>query len=594
MKSLRRLPASLQNAFLLVASSGKPLLALVVGLIVATAILVAVELLLVRSIIDELAAGNPAMGGLIAFGAVAAMRRLIAAVLHETRWLISERVDQTVMRDVLQVATDASYEKFELPDFQDHLSRAIQAAQHQVWAASDGLLRLLRSATTLIALGSVMIAIVPEFVLPFSVAAGGLGVVTSIKSQMSYAFEYHDTAQDRERRYLRDALVSRSEGREMRLFGTASQLRDRHDALLGTRLFNLRKLLRRRLVAELFSAVALSAVLAGCLVYIGRQVANEDIEFGAAAVAALTAYQLLGTLSGLFTGSGTLLEASYHVDDLQAFLSQPKPPRRAVRTSRPNRIVLSNVSYTYPESASPALHDISLDLRAGEVVAVVGENGSGKSTLARLFLGLYAPTTGSAVVVDVDGSSHQIDGPLASQASATFQDFARYELTLLENISLGRSHQDAIEENRVTSLLASVKLTEAVRRLPEGLNTRLGRRFAKGQDLSVGQWQRLALARAMANSEATFVVLDEPTSALDPTMENLMFDEVRQNFPGKGVLLISHRLASLHQADRIVVLDAGEIAEIGSHTELVRQNGLYAAMHRRQASRFIDTPRRQG
>lgn len=589
MNSVKRLPTSLKQALGLVAASGRPLLFTVVALIAISAALVAAELVLIRSVVDELSTGSAALAGLVGFSMVAALRRLTTVVLHESNWLISERVDQTVMRDVLRIATDASYEEFELPEFQDSLARAINAAKHQVWAASDGLLRTLRSALTLIVLAIVLIAIVPELLFPFALAGLGLGVVSAVKSQLTYSFAYHETAPDRERRYLREALVSRSEGREMRLFGTSSMLRDRYDGLVIRRIEHLLVLLRKRLLADLASSIGLSLVLAGCLVYIGREVAAERVEFGAAAVAALTAYQLIGALSGLFNGAGTLLEASQHVDDLRSFLRRPSIPAETVLDSAPKSIVLSDVSYRYPESNRDALHGIDLELSAGEVVAVVGENGSGKSTLARVLLGLYRPTTGSVEVFDSADTPVPVTGPLVDHATATFQDFARYEVSVLENLTLGSRVGDQLGHDALTATLAAAQLTDVVAALPDGADTRLGRRFANGLDLSVGQWQRLALARAMVNRRATFVVLDEPTSALDPLMEHATFDEVRSNFNGKGVLLISHRLASLDQADRIVVLDDGEIAEQGTHSELVALGGLYAAMRARQASRFTAT-----
>ena len=582
---VQHLLSSLRAAFALVASSGRALLTFVLGTTLLSALLVAAELVLVRSVVDELSAGQTAAAGLILFAVVAALRRLSVVILHETTWLVRERVDQTVMREVLRVATEASFEDFELPEFQDQLARATRSAQQQVWAASNGLLTTLRSSVTIATLAIVLITIVPELVVPFAVAGFGLAVLSGIKSRLSYRFDYHDTGPDRERRYLREALVSRAEGREMRLFGTSRLLADRHDELVSRRIDALRHLLRRRVLADAASAIGLSLVLAGCLVFIGRQVAAENIDFASAAVAALTAYQLVGTLSGLFAGVGTLLEASQHVDDLRDFMARRSPPNR-ILTESPVGLSAKGVSYRYPDAQRWALRNVDLEIAAGEIVAVVGENGSGKSTLAKLILGLYQPTEGRVAALDPDGTHHILEAPLTAHATATFQDFARYEMTLVENLALGLVPGSELDPKVAATALEAAQLSEMVHELPKGEGTRLGRRFAEGQDLSVGQWQRLALARAMVNRTATFVVLDEPTSALDPLMEASVFDDLRRNFAGQGVLLISHRMASLHQADRIVVLDDGEVAEQGSHTELMKLGGIYAAMQRRQASRF--------
>lgn len=588
MNTVAQFAQSLKRSVGLVVAAGRGLVALVVVLTVAAALLVAAELLLIRSVVDDLTAGGAAVLGLILFGIVGSLRRLLGVALHELTWLVSERVDQVIMRDVLEIATEASYEDFEQASFQDQLARATIAAKREVWAASDGVLRTFRSGATIFTLGVVLLAIAPRLAWPFALAGMALGFVAFLKGQLSYEFAYHETAADRERRYLRDALVSRSEGREIRLFGTSKLLRDRHEALVVTRIEKLRRLLGKRLGAEAASTVALSAILVGCLVYIGSLVERNATELGSAAVAALTAYQLIGALSGLFNGTSTLLEATRHVDDLHAFLERPAPTPELPDDSPADSLKLVQVSYRYPGATRDAIGDVDLTLRRGEILAVVGENGSGKSTLAKLLLGLYQPTSGTVVRVDADGTEHDVTSPLVGCATATFQDFARYELSVVENLTLGipNAGEGQPDQAILGQALAAVDLDTAISQLPNDVRTRLGRRFANGQDLSVGQWQRLALARAMMNQRASFVVLDEPTSALDPMMEQAMFDNVRANFPGRGVLLISHRLSSLHQADRIVVLQDGEIIEQGTHSELVVASGLYAAMHRRQAERF--------
>jgi ATP-binding cassette subfamily B protein len=244
--------------------------------------------------------------------------------------------------------------------------------------------------------------------------------------------------------------------------------------------------------------------------------------------------------------------------------------------------VLDTVSYTYPDTATPAVRGVSLRVEPGEIVALVGENGSGKSTLAKLAAGLYQPTAGS---VRLDGSGTASSGePLTGLVSAVFQDFARYDLTVRENVWLGAPWRGD-DTAAIQAALADAGAAEPLQRLPEGLDARLGRRFEGGLGLSIGQWQRLALARAFY-SPAPLLVLDEPTAAMDPKVEADLFDRIRELCAGRGVLLVSHRFSTVRSADRIVVLDEGQVVEEGTHDALMARHGVYAALYETQAERY--------
>jgi ATP-binding cassette subfamily B protein len=247
-------------------------------------------------------------------------------------------------------------------------------------------------------------------------------------------------------------------------------------------------------------------------------------------------------------------------------------------------IRFENVGFTYPGSQRPALRAIDLHLRSGERIALVGENGAGKTTLARLLLGLYQPTEGRILVDGVDLANLD-PADWRHRAAAVFQEFQQYHLTVRENIGFGnleRLHDlAAIERAGRLSGADAVIAT-----LPAGCETPLGKAYEEGMELSLGQWQKLAVARAYLR-EAELLVLDEPAAALDARAEVEVYRQFRDVSRGKTVLLISHRLGSARLADRILVLDAGRIVEEGSHAELMARRGLYARMLGAQAQWYV-------
>jgi ATP-binding cassette subfamily B protein len=285
---------------------------------------------------------------------------------------------------------------------------------------------------------------------------------------------------------------------------------------------------------------------------------------------------LSGQLGVLFSSIGGLLESAPFLADLARFV-ESGPSQVAAGDKHPlvSGVSLRDVRFSYPGQERAAVDGVSLEIGAGEVVALVGENGSGKTTLAKLVAGLYDPA---------DGSRHW-DGvavPAADvRASVTviFQDFVRYQMTLRENITISAPTGDAV------TAASSAGLDRTALGLSDGLDTMLGRDLDEGVDLSGGQWQRVALARALYR-DTPLIVLDEPAAALDPRAEHELFTNVRATLGGRAALLISHRFSSTRMADRIYVMDAGRVVEYGTHDELMAAAGQYAELYRLQSSAY--------
>jgi len=454
-----------------------------------------------------------------------------------------------------------------------------------------GLSGLLRSAIGVIGVLAALVAIepalVPLVVLVFFPAWAG----AARRGEAFFRFYFGMTPRDRERGYLMGILTGRDPAKEVRAFDLAGYLRRRWERLFDERLSELRDVSRRQLWFSLAANVGSGAILAATLLLVAWLAVRGTVSLAGAGVA-VAAVAIAGerlTMAGY--SAGALAEASLYVQDYAAFLAMlPEIERReptAPGASSFRRIDVDNVSFTYPTGDQPALHDISLTIEAGEIVALVGENGSGKTTLAKLLAGLYRPDKG---VISWDGVDiGTVDrGDLSRAIAPIFQDFVRFHLPARDNIGLGRvDHVDDLDGIRNAARYADADVFIA--ELPAGYDTMLGPEFVGGTDLSVGQWQRIALARAFFRG-APFVVLDEPTASLDARAEHDLFERIRGLLAGRTVLLISHRFSSVRSADRIYVLDGGRVVESGTHDELMAESGLYAELFSLQAAAYLTEP----
>jgi ATP-binding cassette subfamily B protein len=395
-------------------------------------------------------------------------------------------------------------------------------------------------------------------------------------SRTEFAFAHRITTMFRRRHYLRELMTLRPYAAEVRAFDAAEPLRAKHTTLNAEVNIALRQQVRRRQLIAALTTVGVAAALTGALLAIVALVRGGRLGLAEAGAAAIAVRLLSGQLGVLFGSAGQLLESAPFLADLARFVSSG-PPAQERGQKRPlaDGLTLRDVHFAYPGQERPAVDGVDIEIRAGEVVALVGENGSGKTTLAKIVAGLYDPETGAR---RWDGT----DLPAADvRASVTviFQDFVRYQMTLRDNITISATSGDE------SAAASSAGLDRTVASLPDGLDTMLGRDLDEGVDLSGGQWQRVALARALYRN-TPLIVLDEPAAALDPRAEHELFTNVRATLGGRAALLISHRFSSTRMADRIYVMDEGRVVECGTHDELMAMSGQYAELYRLQSAAY--------
>ena len=484
------------------------------------------------------------------------------------------------------LAVDLSY--YEDPSYYDTLHRAQSEAPYRPARIVSGLVQIAQNGLALAGIAAWLVTFNWGLALLLFLAVLPGAAARLFYSRRLYGLQQAQTEQERRSWYYHTVLTEALHAKELRIFGLGGFFQARYrqvrQALRGGTL----TLARHRVVVEFLAQVVATLALFGSLAWIAWQTMQGAVTVGDLAVyylgfqTGVTMLQsVLRALAGLYEDN-LFLTNLYRFLDLQPGISAPARPTPV--PERPSRgVVFHGVSFRYPGHGTDAVQDVDLELGPGEVVALVGENGSGKSTLAKLLCRLYDPSRGRITIDDVD--LRDLD-PVAWRRglSAAFQDYAHYAMTAGENIWLGDIDRPADPEG-IAAAGARSGADAVVNRLPAGYDTMLGRWFQNGQELSAGEWQRVAMARAFWR-EARILVLDEPSSSLDPLAEAELTRQFRHLLGGRSALIISHRMSTVRMADRIYVMDRGRVAERGSHAELLARDGLYAKLYRAQAEHY--------
>ena len=595
-KALAQLP-NLPKALALVWQVARPWTIAWMILLVVQGILPAAVVYLTKLVVDGVVRTIKAGGSaadiravLILVAALAAVMLLMEVARSMINWI------RTVQAELLQdhinglihgksVTADLAF--YEFPDYYDHLHRARGEASYRPVALLENLGSLLQNGITLVAMGAILIPLGPWLSVALLVSTLPAFLVVIRYSLKQYQWRMRTTADERRTWYYSSLMTTAEAAAELRLFALGAYFQAAYQTLRK----HLRKerllLARQQSWAELAASVSALLIMGVALVWMVWKAMHGLVTLGDLALiyAAFNQGQrlmrtLLESVGQLYANS-LFLGSLFEFLALEAIVVEPPPDKAKRPLELCDEISFSRVSFRYPDSQRKALDDFTLNIAAGQVVAIVGPNGAGKSTLIKLLCRFYDPQDGKITIDRADLKEISIQH-LRRLVTVLFQQPVHYNATVRENIEYGDLDREA-QLREIEAAARAAGAEEMVTQLPGGYESVLGKWFSGGTELSVGEWQRIALARAFLR-RAPIIVLDEPTSALDPWAEADWLRRFRQLALGHTAIVITHRFTTAMYADVIHVMEQGKIVESGTHNDLLQQNGRYAESWTEQMS----------
>ena len=498
--------------------------------------------------------------------------------------LLRAQLGQRVNVMILEKALTLELQHFEDSEFYDKLTRARREASSRPLSLVIRTFGLVQNGISLVSYGTLLIHFSPWAVAVLLLAGLPAFVAEAKFSGDAFRLFRWRSPETRMQMYLETVLAREDHAKEVKLYNLGSRLLQRYRDIFNRLYREDRALTIRRDVWGFGLGLIATVALYGAYAWIALSTVRGLITLGQMTMYLMLFRQGQAAVSASLSAVGGMYEDNLYLSTLYEYLETEVPPDTGVAARGPHPedgIRFENVGFTYPGASEPALENVTLHLKPGSSLALVGENGSGKTTLIKLLTRLYRPTSGRILLDGLDLNEWD-ERALRERIGVIFQDFTRYQMLVGENVGAGDEAYFE-DERRWREAAQKGQASDFIETLPAGYHTQLGKWFREGRELSGGQWQKIALSRAFMRTRADILVLDEPTAAMDAQAEAEVFEHFRQLARERITILISHRFSTVRMADQIAVLDRGRVIEHGSHDELMALNGRYAHLFTLQA-----------
>ncbi len=496
------------------------------------------------------------------------------------------KIERGIKRVLYEKSRDVELSCYENPKFYDKYVKAAETIYDDVMAIMSNIISFFSSLLSLALYGTFLFTIDPVFII-FAFFPLLTVFVRRIASRLEYKNSVEDKVMNRRRHYTQRVFYMSEFAKEVRLTNAKSLMLKYYDEACEGRIDVVRKYALKKSICSMFLDIFVDAILNPvALIYAAyRTFVTGDMTIAGCVVIINSIGSITNALTGFLRQFQNARTYAMHINDYNVFMNYDIKIRNGEKAPNIGALELKNVSFTYDGSDKKVLNNVNITVRPGEKIALVGHNGAGKSTLVKLILRLYDPTEGE-ITLNVENIKTLKLKEYRDMFATVFQDCKPVALSVKENVIMGPD--DGTKDEKVIEALKNADVYEKVKELPGGINTPLTKEFYEhGAVLSGGEAQKLSLAHAFYKN-SPFIVLDEPTSAMDPIAEYKMYERMAKLSENKGVIFISHRLSSAVVADRIYMLENGEVIESGSHHELMERNGKYADMFKKQAENYVE------